>query len=70
MAERDEWGETPDERQARIYKRDLAWFVCSEGHARDGVPCTARDRLHFNDGYAAGRADYLRSNREIWRDEG
>jgi hypothetical protein len=59
VPERDQWGETHDERQARIYKRDLAFFVYSEGHNRDGVPCSPSDRLHFNAGYDAGRTDYL-----------
>lgn len=27
---RDQWGETADERQARIYKRDLAWTQPTE----------------------------------------
>lgn len=57
--QRDQWGETAEERHARILARDLAWMTYAEASARDGVPCTKRDRLLFNSGYAAGRADYL-----------
>lgn len=56
---RDEWGETAEERQARILARDLAWMSYSEASARDGVPRSERDHVVFNDGYAAGRADYV-----------
>jgi len=58
MTDRDEWGETPEERHARILARDLAWLAVSEGHARDGVPCSPRDRLHFQEGWAACYAEY------------
>ncbi len=57
--QRDQWGETAEERQSRILARDLAWMTYAEACARDGVPRSERDHLIFNDGYAAGRADYL-----------
>lgn len=56
---REQWGETAEERHARILARDLAWMTYAEACARDGVPRSERDHLIFNDGYAAGRADYL-----------
>ncbi|MEU4016196.1 hypothetical protein AB0E56_13135 [Microbacterium sp. NPDC028030] len=59
--QRDEWGETAEERHARILARDLAWMTYAEACARDGLPRSERDHLIFNDGYAAGRADYLPS---------
>lgn len=57
--QRDQWGETPEERHDRILARDLAWMTYAEACARDGIPRSERDHLIFNDGYAAGRADYL-----------
>lgn len=57
--QRDQWGETPEERHARILARDLAWMTYAEACARDGVPRTEKDHGIFNAGYAAGRADYL-----------
>lgn len=69
MAEqRDQWGETADERAARINARDLARMVYEEGGVRDGVGrLSGGERLAFDAGYAAGRADYLHpepTNRE------
>jgi len=58
MSDRDQWGETAEERHARILARDLAWLAVSEGHDRDGVPCARRDRLHFEEGWAACYAEY------------
>ena len=60
MTARDQWGETAEDRHARILKRDLAWLVVSEAHARDGVPCEPVDRLHFEAGWAACYAEYVR----------
>jgi len=57
--QRDQWGETAEERHARILARDLAWQAYAEGCARDGVPRDEGDHGVFNAGYAAGRSDYL-----------
>lgn len=59
MPERDQWGETSEERHQRLLTRDLAWLTVSESHARDGVPCEPKDRLHFEAGWAACYAAYV-----------
>ena len=58
MGDRDQWGETAEERHERILARDIAWLVYSESHARDGVPCTPADHLHFDGGWAAAYAEF------------
>lgn len=59
MTERDQWGETPDERSDRILARDLARLTYFDQMAKNGVPGEPRDDLAFNAGYAIGRAHTL-----------
>jgi len=69
MPERDEWGETAKERYERILTRDLAWLAYAGGHARDGVPCTPDQELHFNGGWAAAYAEYGEARAALTRRE-
>lgn len=51
---RDQWGETEEERSDRILARDLARLTYFDERAKDGVPGRPSDDLAFNAGYAAG----------------
>jgi hypothetical protein len=58
--ERDRWGETEDERTARILARDVALLVYEESMIRDGCgSLSGGEALAFKAGYHAGRADAL-----------
>lgn len=60
--DRDQWGETADERYRRIEMRTNALMRYQDERAASGVPLEPGDHLAFNAGYAAGRLDYLGSD--------